>query len=316
VEYDFTAEMENLLDEISSGKKNWKEVLTKFWDKFKAKIEESKDITITDVLDKVEADLKEHIFKVTEDNPNPQKCPECKDGELHLKLGKFGGFIGCSNYPDCKYTKPLGDAAMDINPNQPGIQTENEIGTDPKTGLKIYAKSGRYGPYVQLGENADKENMKRTSIPRTMRPEAVDLNKALFLLSLPKELGNDDDGEKLELGIGRYGPYVKKGGTYKTIPKEMSIFDVDLAEAKTLIAQAPIKKKTPAKLIGNHPKDNKPVELKSGRYGPYIQHGKTNASVPKSITELVEQTGQEITLDQALGILEAKKNKSKTKKKK
>lgn len=310
VEYDFTAEMEDTLDDIANGKKNWKEVLKKFWGKFIETVNNAKNLSLPEIEDTLDKELANHLFQKTEENPEPRKCPDCKDGKLSLKLGRFGAFIGCSNYPECKYTKKINLGGGEDNNYKKENSAPTELGKNEETGELITLRTGPYGPYIQLGEQKDKKHkVKRISIPKNVSKDDIDLEKAKFLLSLPREIGKDDDEKPIILHTGKFGPYLKKEDITSRIPKEEIIFNINLDRAKELIANGRQSKKTPGKELGLHPKDNKPVFFKTGRYGPYIEHGKTRASVPKSIQDLVEQTGEEINLDQALNILKTKKIK-------
>ncbi|NQW52590.1 MAG: type I DNA topoisomerase [Rhodospirillales bacterium] len=304
VEYSFTAHLEEELDDISSGKIDWHEVLREFWKAFSAAVGETKDLRVKEVLDKLDEELGPHFFPANDNGgKNPRDCPSCANGRLGLKLGKFGAFIGCSNYPECRFTRKLGivdadaDAASGENLDGPKI-----LGEDPATGKQVTLRKGPYGLYVQLGEPEGKEKPKRQSLLRDMTPNDVTLEKALALLSLPRELGpHPEDGETILAGVGRFGPYVKHGPKYKSIPADESVLEIGMNRAVTLLAEAKNPRGRaavkPIRSIGNHPSDEAPVELYDGRYGPYVKHGGVNATVPRDIKP------EELTLDQAISLL-------------
>lgn len=315
VEYDFTASLEEQLDEISAGDVSWKQVLSDFWSEFKSAIDGAKDLTITEVIDRLDADLEPHLFPPDpEGKTDPRKCPQCEDGRLGLKLGKFGGFIGCSNYPDCRFTRQLMVPHEGDDPTL--AQGVIELGSEPETGLPVSLRRGPYGPYVQLGpaEDADpKEKPKRTSIPKTMIISEIDLDVALALLSLPRVLGqHPDTGKDVTAGIGRFGPYVKHDNTFKSIPKDENVLTIGMNRAVDLLAQA---KKSgrgggagKLKDLGAHPEDGKPVSVHTGRYGPYIKWNKVNATLPK------DTEPDTVTLDDAVALLAKKAEKAGAKK--
>jgi DNA topoisomerase-1 len=308
VEYGFTAELENKLDEISGGRLDWKAVLDEFWEAFIKAVDETKELRIRDVLDKLDEILGPHFFRKGENGKDPRACPSCEDGRLNLKIGKFGAFIGCVNYPDCRYTRPLavvnGDEAADGGNNGP-----RELGHDPKTGLAVSLRQGPYGFYVQLGEEEPAEKggkkkkktpkPKRASILKTMDPAAVDLDQALALLALPRDIGkHPETGEPITAGIGRYGPYVTHGGAFISLKGDDDVLTIGLNRAVAVIADSP--KKDPPKQLGNHPGDGKPVSLRQGRWGAYLHHGSTRAHIPKGTDP------ETLTLEDALPILAAK----------
>ena len=316
VEYGFTAHLEEELDDISSGKIDWHEVLREFWKAFSAAVGETKELRVKEVLDKLDEELGPHFFPANDNGgKSPRECPSCANGRLGLKLGKFGAFIGCSNYPECRFTRKLGivdadaDAASGENLDGPKI-----LGIDPVTGKQVTLRKGPYGLYVQLGEPEGKEKPKRQSLLRDMTPNDLTLEKALALLSLPRELGpHPEDGEVILAGVGRFGPYVKHGPKYKSVPSDESVLEIGmnravalLAEAKNPRGRAAVK---PIRSIGNHPSDEAAVELYDGRYGPYVKHGGVNATVPRDIKP------EELTLDQAVALLAERAAKGGGKKK-
>ncbi|HZX82816.1 MAG TPA: type I DNA topoisomerase, partial [Reyranella sp.] len=241
VEYNFTAHLEDELDEISDGKIDWRQVLREFWKAFAAAVGETKDLRVSEVLDKLDEELGPHFFPANDNGgKSPRDCPSCANGRLGLKLGKFGAFIGCSNYPDCRFTRKLGivdpdaDAASGANLDGPKV-----LGTDPATGKVVTLRNGPYGLYVQLGEAEGKEKPKRQSLLKGMTPDDVTLEKALALLSLPRELGpHPDDNQPILAGVGRFGPYVKHGTKYKTIPADESVLEIGMNRAVALLAEA------------------------------------------------------------------------------
>lgn len=248
VDYAFTANLEDELDAISSGQVFWKEALKQFWTGFKAAVDGTKDLTITLVLDALDEELGPHFFPVTQENPDPRKCPSCADGRLSLKVGKFGAFIGCSNYPECRHTRPLvvqsGEALEDANAGA-GIDNQPKVlGTDPGTGRTVSVRKGPYGPYVQIDVPEDsKDKPKRQGIPRGTPVDSVTLESALKLLELPRLIGmHPETGDKIEAGIGRFGPYVKYQSKFKSIPKDEDVLTIGMNRAVELCAQMGEKK--------------------------------------------------------------------------
>jgi len=303
VEYNFTAGLEEELDDISGGRIDWRQVLREFWKAFSEAVGETKELRVKEVLDKLDEELGPHFFPANDNGRNPRACPSCADGRLGLKLGKFGAFIGCSNYPECRFTRKLGivdadaDAASGENLDGPKI-----LGEDPATGKQVTLRKGPYGLYVQLGEPEGKEKPKRASLLRGMTPDDVTLEKALALLALPRELGpHPEDGVQILAGVGRFGPYVKHGPKYKSIPSDESVLEIGMNRAVALLAEAKNPRgraaAKPIRTIGNHPSDEAAVELYDGRYGPYVKHGGVNATVPRDIKP------EELTLDQAVALL-------------
>ncbi|MEL6369306.1 MAG: type I DNA topoisomerase [Pseudomonadota bacterium] len=315
VEYDFTANLEQQLDLISNGEADWKKFLRDFWLEFSSSVDETKDLRITEVLDALNVALAPLIFPPKEDGSDPRACPSCDTGKLSLKTGKFGAFIGCSNYPDCQFTKQLSAAENDPN----AAVGDKNLGVDPDSGLEVFLKSGRFGPYIQLGEQdkESKEKPKRAGIPKTWAVDDVDLEKALQLLSLPREVGpHPDDGEPIEAGLGRFGPFVKHGKLYANLQTIEEVFEVGLNRAVTLIEEKRANPRAgrgatakPLKELGEHPDTGKPVNVMNGRYGPYVKHEKTNATLPQGTEP------DKVTLEQALELIAAKEKKKPTKKK-
>ncbi|GAB6052867.1 type I DNA topoisomerase [Magnetospira thiophila] len=305
VAYDFTAELEEKLDDVSGGRIAWRTVLHDFWDSFSKKIGETTELRVKDVLDALDAALGPHFFPAPEDGSDPRACPKCDDGRLNLKLGKYGAFIGCSNYPDCKFTKRL-EVGNGENGESNGNLETRELGQDPETGLTVTLRQGPYGLYVQLGEAEGKGKTatkpKRASLPRGLAADEVDLAKALGLLALPRAIGtHPETGDAISAGLGRFGPYIKMGGTYVSL-KEDDVLSVGMNRAVELLANAP--RKDPPKELGKHPKDGKLITQRAGRWGPYVQHGRTMATIPKELRDT------EITLEQAVALIAAKSGKS------
>ncbi len=308
VEYDFTADLEQKLDLISAGTLEWKEVLREFWRDFTAAVHEIKDLRVSEVLDALDEMLGPHIFPEVEGGPDLRKCPSCDDGRLNLKIGKFGAFVGCSNYPDCRYTRQFAD-----NGDKPKDATGGDgklLGEDPETGLPITLRTGRFGPYVQLGEGSKDEKPKRASIPKTFELDQVDLEKALALLALPREVGlHPESGKPILAGIGRYGPFVQHEGSYANLDNVDEVFVVGLNRAVTVLAERAKKGRatgsTVIKELGEHPSLGGKVQVLKGRYGPYVKHGKINATLPKSATP------DEVTIEEAVTLIAAKAEKGK-----
>ena len=334
VEYNFTADLENQLDEISSGTLDWKKVLTDFWFDFAAAIDGTKDLTRTAVIDAVDALLEPHLFPVRADGTNPRVCPACADGRIGLKFGKFGSFIGCSRYPECRYTRPL--SSPDGANGQFVLDGPKELGLDPVSGLKVTLRVGPYGPYVQLGgeevapappppkvvaedgevdPKAKKKRKKavpkgdkpkRMSLPKGTDPNDVDLARGLKLLALPREIGPDPEtGEIILAGIGRFGPYLKVGSRYQSLPKDDDILEIGLNRAVMVLAEGKERQGKRAgggttKSIGDHPEDGKAVTLRSGRFGPYVQHGQIRATLPRDMEP------DTVTLEAAVALIAAK----------
>ena len=305
VEYDFTANLEEQLDRISNSEIEWKKVLQDFWVDFIGAVNEIKDLRITQVLDALNDLLEPHIFPQPADGSDRRKCPNCETGRLSLKVGRFGAFIGCSNYPDCNFTRQMTPGANG------GMNGTKVLGEDPVTGLEVSLRGGRFGPYLQLGETSkekDAEKPKRAGLPKGLAPDDVDLEKALALLALPREVGmHPEDGEPIVAGIGRFGPYVKHGKTYANINSNEDVLTVGLNRAVSLIAEKKANPgrgrrfgADPGKPLGDHPDKGGPIVVKNGRYGPYVSHAGINATLPSDMTP------DTVTLEQAIGLIEAR----------
>lgn len=313
VEYDFTADLEEQLDRVSNHEIDWKEVLRDFWRDFSSAIAETKELRTTEVLDALNELLGPHIFPDRGDGQNPRTCPTCGTGQLSLKLGKFGAFIGCSNYPECKYTRQL--AASGVNGDGEGSSEDGGtpgvkvLGDDPATGLPVTLRDGRFGPFVQLGEAEGEEKPKRSSLPPGMSRAAVDLAMALKLLALPREVAkHPTTGEPILANLGRYGPYVQHGKTYANLSKDDDVLEIggnraiDLIVAKESGAGGFRRGAAdPGRPIGEDPESGAKIVVKSGRFGPYVTDGTTNATLPRSLAP------DAVDLEEALKLLAARR---------
>lgn len=314
VAYGFTAEMEEKLDDISGGRIDWKEVLSAFWEDFSATVDGTKGLRIKEVLDALDMLLGPHFFREGESGRDPRACPGCADGRLSLKLGKFGAFIGCSNYPDCRYTRPLVPVTGDEAEAEQAVAGNGgrALGEDPATGLSVMLRKGPYGYYVQLGDNGSSEagdaktktKPKRAALPRGVDPQTINLDQAVGLLSLPRQLGlHPETGDAIMAGLGRFGPYLKMGDVYVSLKGDDDVLSIGLNRAVDLLAKAATGKK-PGRVLGNHPADDKPVRLRPGRYGAYVEHGATRATIPASLDEPT------LTLEAAVELLATKAAKA------
>jgi DNA topoisomerase-1 len=316
IEYDFTADLEKKLDKVSDGKLNYKKLLEEFWDGFKPHLNKMSELERDKILEALENELSDLFFPkedLTKNGEPNKKCPTCSNGKLGLELGKYGAFIGCSNYPECKFTKQIAsnenkeenDTNSTFMPNDDGV-----LGIDPESGLNAIIKKGPYGIYLQLG---DEKKPKRTSIPKLVEAKGIDLQKALAFLSLPRLIGkHPETGQDISAGIGRYGPYLKYDINFISIPADETVINIGLNHAVVLIGENSEKL---GKVLGDHPDGNGKVLAKSGRFGPYVEYNKIRATLPKSISL------EEISLDQAIELIIAKaakppRTKKKTVKKK
>jgi DNA topoisomerase-1 len=309
VEYDFTANLEEQLDRISNNEIDWRNVLRDFWIDFIGAVENIKELRVTNVLDALNDLLAPHIFPPRTDGTAPRQCPQCGNGQLSLKLGRFGAFIGCSNYPECRFTRQM-------TPGGEGqVNGTKVLGEDPETGLEVSLRSGRFGPYLQLGEQAKPEKKgdkppkpKRAGLPKGVSPGDVDLEKALALLALPREIGkHPEDGEPIVAGVGRFGPYVKHGKIYANLEDGDEVLTIGLNRAITLIAEKKLKPSKgrrfggdPGKTLGEHPDKGGAIVVKNGRYGPYVTHNGINATLP------ADKTPENVTLEEAIVLIEAR----------
>nr|WP_319247314.1 type I DNA topoisomerase [uncultured Celeribacter sp.] len=307
VGYEFTANLEEELDEISAGDLDYKEVLAKFWRDFHAAIEETSELRISEVLDKLDDALAPQLYPPREDGSDPRVCPKCGSGQLHLKTSRTGGFVGCSNYPECTYTRPIAGEGAEGD--------ERLLGED--NGDEIWLKSGRFGPYVQRGEPTP-ENKKppRASLPKGWSKDDMDLEKALTLLSLPREIGEHPDGGMIKANFGRFGPYLmhqlpdEAKPVYANLKDPNDVFECGMNRAVELITEKrnnPGRGRSaaakPLKELGEHP-DGGPVNVMEGRYGPYVKWEKVNATLPK------DTKPEDLTMDQAVALIAEKAAKS------
>ena len=308
IDYEFTAEMEESLDEITSGTINWKEFLDKFWKNFSSNIGEVTDLRITNVLDHLNESLKNHIFVEAEGKDITRECPTCS-GQLSLKVSRFGAFVGCSNYPECKFTRPISPKKMKE------VVEDKVLGTDEETKKEIKLLSGRFGPYIQLGDNDTKDKPKRSSVPKGIPAAEIDLAKANYLLSLPREIGlHPESGEMITINYGRYGGYLSCAEKNASLEDISEFFEIGINRAVSLLANAKpgrLKSSSEIKTLGDHPDDKKPVKVMKGKFGPYIKYKTINATIPD------QYDPETISMDEALDLIERKLEKDgKSKKKK
>ncbi len=303
VEYDFTAALETQLDEVSAGDLDWKTLLRRFWQDFHAATQAAGELRTTAILDHLNEALGPHIFPDKGDGSDPRECPVCHEGQLSLKTSRFGAFIGCSRYPECKYTRPVASPDAADGGAESG---DRELGVDPATGQPVHLKIGRFGPYVETTP-PDAEKPKRSSLPKGWTPTSMDLEKALRLLSLPRDVGpHPEDGKMITASLGRYGPFVAHAGTYANVADIEEVFDVGLNRAVALLAEKRAGRAgrasaaAPLKELGAHPETGEAVQVMAGRYGPYVKSGKINATLPKGTAP------EDMTLEAALPLLAAK----------
>ena len=307
VEYDFTADLEEKLDEIAEGSLAWKALLRDFWKGFSTAVDGVKELRVSEVITALDEMLGPHIFPPGANGEDPRRCPTCATGKLSLKLGRFGAFIGCSNYPECRYTRKLGQSESDAANGQPVA-----LGEDPNTSEPITLRSGRFGPYVQRGEG---EKPARTSVPKGVDSSAVDLEYALKLLSLPREVGkHPETGEAITANFGRYGPYVAHQKQYASLESAEDVFTVGINRAVSLLAEKKAKSRNfrgsePLKELGAAP-GGAMIRLMRGRYGPYVTDGATNATIPRDMEPLG------VTLEQAQALIAERAAKGPPQKKK
>lgn len=301
VSHDFTANLENELDEISAGDRMWTEVLGRFWKDFTKALEATSDLRISEVLEAIDDALAPHLYPPRADGGDPRICPLCGEGRLNLKTARSGGaFIGCGNYPECRYTRPLSA------PDGEEPVGDRVLGHDDNDEISL--KTGRFGPYIQRGEATEEvPKPPRASIPKGWNPAEMDLEKALQLLSLPRPVGpHPDDGELIEAGIGRYGPFVKHGKKYANLPDVEEVFTVGMNRAVEVLAAKQTRGRTaaaPLRELGDHP-DGGAMQVMNGRYGPYVKWEKINATLPRDMSP------DDITAEQALELITAKAAKS------
>lgn len=301
VEYDFTARLEDRLDDVSAGETDWKQVLREWWEQFIVTVDDAKKLPNPSILEAVDALLESYIYRnIAGTGNNPRACPSCKEGRLGLRTGKFGAFLGCSRYPECNFKRQIGgeteaggEAAANMS-NEP-----KQLGNDPKTGLDVFLKKGPYGLYIQLGNEA---KPKRASVPKNIPPDQITLEKALSLLTLPREVGiHPETAKVIKAGLGPFGPYLLHDGQYTSLKGDDDVLTVGINRAVVLIAEKKAggggrRGAAPLKVLGDHPDGGK-VELYSGRYGHYVKHGKINATLPK------DAEPNSYTLEEAIPLL-------------
>jgi DNA topoisomerase-1 len=300
VEYDFTADLETRLDEVSAGDLDWKVLLRDFWGQLKPATDEV--TALQGVIDKLDEAIGPFLFPPKPDGSDPRTCPVCGTGRLHLKASfkMKSTFIGCSNYPECKYTRGFGAGAGGEE-----AASDRELGVDPATGQPVLLKIGRFGPYVETAGEGDKP--KRSSLPKGWSAATLELEQALRLLALPREVGlHPEDGKPITAGLGRYGPFVQHAGTYANVSDIDEVFDIGLNRAVALLAEKRAGRAgrgsavAPLKELGAHPETGDPVQVMAGRFGPYVKSGKVNATLPKGTAP------EDMTLEAALPLLAAK----------
>jgi len=310
VDPQFTAALEEQLDEISDAKVDWHDVMAAFWRDFSHAVDQTKDLKISDVINALDEDLGPHFFPTPTDGSDPRVCTACGTGRLGLKLGRYGAFIGCSNYPACQFTRRL---VVDGSEGDGGDMLKDGmrlLGQDPATGEDVTVKRGPWGLYVQQGE-PDPEDKKakprRTTIPKTIEGDKITLEQALGLLSLPRLVGlHPETGEKIQAGLGRFGPFVKMGAVFGSLDKDDDVLTVGLNRAVDVLAR----KLASIRTLGAHPKDGEPVMVRKGRFGPYAQHGQVVATLPR------DQSMDDVTLEEMVALLAEKGKPLKAKGKK
>lgn len=308
VEYDFTAALESDLDKVSNGTLSYKDVLARFWQDFHTTVEQTMEIRNTQILDTMNDVLGTHIFKDT-GHGDPRQCPKCSEGELSLKTGRYGAFVGCTRYPECRFTRPFA--------SKEGEQAESDdiervLGQDPETGVDVHVKDGRFGAYIQLGEAVGEaagegDKPKRASLPKGKTPAEMTLDYALKLLSLPRLVGtHPESGEDIMVDIGRYGPYVKAGKQSASLETPEEAFEIGVNRAVTVIAERKAKGPRRAtggsviKDLGKHPDNGQPVRVMDGRFGAYVKYDKVNATIPK------DEDPAELSLERGLELVAAR----------
>jgi DNA topoisomerase-1 len=313
VGYEFTADLEEELDDVSAGNRNYKNVLARFWKDFSAAIAETSELRITEVLDVLDEALAPQLYPPREDGSDPRICPKCGTGKLHLKTSRTGGFVGCGNYPECTYTRPIAGEGADGD--------ERVLGEDQ--GDEIWLKSGRFGPYVQRGEPTP-ENKKppRASLPKGWNKDEMTLEKALVLLSLPREVGEHPEGGMISSNFGRFGPYVmhklpdEAKPVYANLKDPEDVFEIGMNRAVELLTEKRNNPRgrgrtaaKPLKELGDHPEDGGAVNVMEGRYGPYVKWEKVNATIPKDVKP------EDVTMEMAVALIAEKAAKKGTKRK-
>jgi DNA topoisomerase-1 len=317
VGYDFTAALEQELDEVSAGDRDYKDVLDRFWRDFSAALSETSELRITEVLEKINEVLEPHLFPERADGRDRRLCPKCEAGRLSMRTARSGGaFIGCSNYPECRYTRPFGPPGME---GEAEASEDRMLGVEPESGLEVWLKSGRFGPYAQLGEKTDDNpKPKRSSLPKSWAPEAMDFERAMQLLSLPRVVGmHPEDGQPIETNLGRYGPYVmhKRPAdakpVYANLGDEEEVFTIGMNRAVEVLAEKRLNPRGGGRQaakalreLGEHPANGGAMSIMEGRFGPYVKWEKVNATLPKDVKP------EDLTVAQAVELIDAKAAKS------
>ena len=320
VAYDYTAGLEDQLDEISGGRAQWQEFLETFWKDFKPKTAEVMEQKPSEVTAELDIFLSPYLFPEREDGSDPRLCPKCGEGRLALRGGKFGAFVACSNYPDCKFTRKFAQPGGTNDAEDTGPEV---LGAHPETGVEVSRKSGRFGPYFEMTTD---DVVKRASIPKDVPSEDLGLEWAVKLLSLPRTVGtHPESGEPVTASIGRYGPYLAHAGTYARLQSTVEVFETGMNSAVVKLAEALANPgrgrgaaRAPLKELGKHPRTEAEIKLMEGRFGPYVTDGTTNATLPKSIAPdalTLEEAAQLIDARAALGPPKGKKKKAPVKKK-
>jgi DNA topoisomerase-1 len=314
VGYEFTANLEEELDDVSAGNRDYKNVLARFWKDFSVAIAETSELRITEVLDVLDDALAPQLYPPREDGSDPRICPKCGQGKLHLKTSRTGGFVGCGNYPECTYTRPIAGEGADGDERVLGMDGDDEI----------WLKSGRFGPYVQRGEpTPDNKKPPRASLPRGWNKDEMDLEKALTLLSLPREIGEHPEGGMISSNFGRFGPYVmhqlpdEAKPVYANLKDPNDVFEIGMNRAVELLAEKRANpgrrgggtSAKPLRELGEHPEDGGAINVMEGRYGPYVKWDKVNATLPKG-TEPAD-----VTMEMAVALIAEKAARKGTKRK-
>src|SRR3954453_9065010 len=309
VEYDSTADLEEKLDRISNSEIDWKEVLRNFWRDFSAAVGGTKELRTGEILDALNELLAPHIFPPRADGSDPRVCPTCGNGQLSLRLGKFGAFIGCSNYPECRFTRQLMASTAEGELGADGNAGPRVLGDDPETGLPATVRDGRFGPFLQLGEAENGEKPKRSSLPPGVAPDAIDLERALKLLALPRPVAtHPESGQPILVGIGRYGPYVQHGKTFANLEKDDDVLAIGANRAIDLVVARETgavfrrgRNADPGRELGEEPGTGNKVVVKAGRFGPYVTDGEVNATLPRALS------AEAVSLEEAIGLLNARR---------
>ena len=296
VEYDFTADLETKLDEISAGRVAWTDVMHEFWTTFNAAVGEISELRVRDILDTLN-----EVLGIG------GACPACKEGQLSVKTGRFGAFVGCSRYPECRHTRPL---TVANGPEGAGAdEGPRELGTDPESGLPVSMRRGPYGPYVQVGDADQEEKPKRVGLPKEHEASQITLATALALLALPREIGlHPESGKQISAGIGRYGPYIRHERDYRSLAAGDDVLTIGLNRAVSLLAEPKGRRQSGAtelKDLGAHPEDGKPIRVMKGRYGPYVTHNGVNATLPGGLEP------DDVTVGQAVELLRERAGRAK-----